>query len=79
MLSMNTNITFNIYSRRYASPLRQAPMWVCQGHRCHNVAAGLPVALYGIGDSNNVVSLGNLNLNKGKSNDEEVLTCVARG
>ena len=44
---MNTYITcniyiyiyiyiYNIYSRRYASPLRQAPIWVCQGHRCHN-------------------------------------------
>ena len=30
--------------------LRASAMWVCQGHRCHNVAAGLPVAPYGKGD-----------------------------
>ena len=29
----------------------RTPCYVgCQGHRCHNVAAGLPEALYGKGD-----------------------------
>ena len=51
-------------------------MRVCQGHCCHNVAAGLPVALYGIGGWNNVVSpVQTLTTTAEFINNKEVLTC----